>query len=41
MLSSSKKESCTDGSIEEDIFLLFGELEYILEDIDRGWRLLQ
>lgn len=41
MFSSCKEESCTDSGIEEDIFLLFGELEDILEDVDRCRRLLQ
>lgn len=41
MFSSSEEESRTNGSIEEDIFLLFGELEYILQDIDRCGRLLK
>ena len=41
MFSSGEEESCTDSGIQEDIFLLFRELEDILEDIDRGRRLLQ
>ena len=41
MLSSCEEESGTDRSIQEDIFLLFCELEYVLQDIDRCRRLLE
>lgn len=41
MFPSGKEEARTYGGIEEDVFLLFGEFEGVLEDIDRGRRLLQ
>ena len=41
MFSSGEEESCTYSGIQEDIFFLFCEFEYILKNIDRGRRLLQ
>lgn len=41
MLSTSKEKSRSNRSIQENIFLLLGELEDSLKDIDRGRRLLQ
>jgi hypothetical protein len=41
MLTSCEEESCSDGSIQKDIFFLFCEFEYVLKDIYRGWGLLE
>lgn len=41
MFATGEEKSSTDRGIQKDIFFLFGEFEYILEDIDRRWRLLQ
>ena len=41
MFATSEEKSSTNGGVQEYVFFLFCKFEYILENIDRCWRLLE
>ncbi len=41
MFATGEEKSSTNRGIQKDIFFLFSKFEYILEHVDRRWRLFQ